>query len=178
MRNRIWAAGAVVVLAGAGFTLPVGVADAPSPSSVPEESEVRVSAGEAEPASATTAIEPAPIDREPAARQPEREPALAVLRGSASYYADLFEGRTTASGRPFHQAELVAAHKTLPFGTRLRVTNLANGREVEVEVVDRGPYAHGRILDLSKAAARRLDFIRRGHTRVRIEVLERGGGDA
>lgn len=100
-----------------------------------------------------------------------REPALETFTGSASYYADRFEGRTTASGVPFRQAAMWAAHRTLPFGTRLRVTNVANGSEVEVEVVDRGPYAHGRVLDLSRAAARRLDFIRAGHTRVRVEVL-------
>lgn len=103
----------------------------------------------------------------------ERAPALATFNGSASYYADKFEGRTTASGVPFRQARMWAAHKTLPFGTRLRVTNVANGNEVEVEVVDRGPYAHGRVLDLSKTAAKRLDFLRAGHTRVKIEVLER-----
>ncbi|HUG39901.1 MAG TPA: septal ring lytic transglycosylase RlpA family protein, partial [Longimicrobiales bacterium] len=108
-----------------------------------------------------------------AAPAPVREPALATITGSASYYADRFEGRTTASGVPFRQARMWAAHRTLPFGTRLRVTNLANGNEVEVEVVDRGPYAHGRVLDLSRTAARELDFIRAGHTRVRIEVLER-----
>lgn len=174
MRNRVWGAGAIVVLVGAGFTLPL--------------ERVEPSGADAVEATARSADERAPegsIARRSGARlapelpeQPElpaREPALAVLEGSASYYADMFEGRTTASGRPFHQSEMVAAHKELPFGTRLRVTNLANGREVEVEVVDRGPYAHGRVLDLSKSAARQLDFIREGHTEVRIEVLERGG---
>ena len=108
-------------------------------------------------------------------REPEpedRAPALDTFEGTASYYADKFEGRTTASGIPFRQAEMWAAHRSLPFGTRLRVTNLANRRQVEVEVVDRGPFIRGRILDLSRAAARRLDFIAEGLTRVRIEVLE------
>lgn len=102
---------------------------------------------------------------------PRTRRVLDTFSGSASYYADKFEGRTTASGVPFRQARMWAAHKTLPFGTKLRVTNLANGNQVEVEVVDRGPYAHGRVLDLSRSAARALDFIRSGHTRVRIEVM-------
>ncbi|MEX2570747.1 MAG: septal ring lytic transglycosylase RlpA family protein [Gemmatimonadota bacterium] len=67
---------------------------------------------------------------------------------------------------------MVAAHRHLPFGSLLRVTNQANGRTVQVRVVDRGPFAKGRILDLSRRAAEQLDFIRRGHTRVTIEVLE------
>lgn len=95
-----------------------------------------------------------------------------TLTGEASYYADSLAGRRTASGVPYRPNEMIAAHKTLPFGTLLRVTNLANGRVVEVRVVDRGPYAKGRILDLSRRAAEELGFIRQGHTRVRIEVLE------
>ena len=192
MRNRVWGAGAVIVLVGAGFSLPLervdprleatagGGADVAASESGAVAAASRSSGAEARAAARAEAREAAaaaavvsPTDSEQPDR-PEREPALAVLEGSASYYADMFEGRTTASGRTFRQAEMVAAHKKLPFGSRLRVTNLANGREVEVEVVDRGPYAHGRILDLSKSAARKLDFIRRGHTRVRIEVLERG----
>ena len=105
--------------------------------------------------------------------QPEAPPALETFTGSASYYADRFEGRRTASGIRFRQDELWAAHRTLPFGTRLRVTNLANGKQVEVEVVDRGPFVRGRVLDLSRAAARKLGYIRAGHTRVRVEVIER-----
>lgn len=109
----------------------------------------------------------------PAVPEPAGVPSLETFAGSASYYADRFEGRRTASGVRFRQAELWAAHRTLPFGTRLRVTNPANGRHVEVEVVDRGPYVRGRVLDLSRKAARQLDFIRAGHTRVTVEVLER-----
>lgn len=127
-------------------------------------------AAEAAPDAAETTAALRAAGREGAAA---REPALETITGSASYYADKFEGRRTASGVPFRQARMWAAHKTLPFGTRLRVTNLANGNEVEVEVVDRGPYARGRVLDLSKTAARQLDFIRSGHARVKIEVLER-----
>lgn len=106
----------------------------------------------------------------------EAESVLELQEGSASYYASMLAGRPTASGVPYDPSAAVAAHRKLPFGTRLRVHNLANGRSVEVEVVDRGPFAKGRILDLSRSAARKLDFLREGHTRVRIEVLEYGDG--
>lgn len=104
----------------------------------------------------------------------EAEAVLETQVGSASYYANVLAGRRTASGIPYDPSAAVAAHRQLPFGTRLRVHNLANDRTVEVEVVDRGPFAKGRILDLSRSAARELGFIRQGHTRVRIEVLEYG----
>ena len=68
---------------------------------------------------------------------------------------------------------MTAAHRRLPFGTRIKVTNLRNGRSVVVRINDRGPYARGRILDVSKAAARRLGFVGRGHTKVKISVLGR-----
>ena len=94
-----------------------------------------------------------------------------VQTGQASFYADRFEGRRTASGEIFTQGKLTAAHLTLPFGTSLRVTNLENGRVVVVRVNDRGPYVSGRIIDLSRRAAAELDFVRQGLTEVRIEVL-------
>ena len=91
--------------------------------------------------------------------------------GYASFYHDKFEGRKTSSGEKFRQEKMTCAHRTLPFGTKLRVTNLANNKEVIVTVNDRGPYSKGRIIDLSREAARKLDFIRSGHTRVAIEVI-------
>ena len=99
-----------------------------------------------------------------------------VLAGEATYYADKFEGRRTASGVPFRQAEMYAAHRTLPFGTVVRVTNERNGRSVVVRVVDRGPWGsvakrRNTIIDLSRSAAERLDYIRAGRAPVRIEVL-------
>ena len=94
--------------------------------------------------------------------------------GVASYYADRFQGRRTASGERFDNAQLTAAHRTLPFGTRARVTNLANGRSVVVRVNDRGPFVTGRVIDLSQAAARRLDMVRSGTARVRVEPLAPG----
>lgn len=106
---------------------------------------------------------------------------LEAVGGEATFYADYFEGRTTASGAPFRQNEMTAAHRTYPFGTLLRVTNLRNDRSVDVRVTDRGPFgarakARGTIIDLSRRAARELDFIRAGRTPVRVEVLEWGDG--
>ncbi len=91
--------------------------------------------------------------------------------GSASWYA--LDGRKTANGERMNSQAMTAAHRRLPFGTRIRVTNLRNGKSVIVRINDRGPFAKGRILDLSKAAARRLGFIGRGHTKVKISVLGR-----
>ncbi len=94
-----------------------------------------------------------------------------TYRGFASYYADKFDGRTTANGEIFNQNELTAAHKTLPFGTVLKVTNIKSNRSVIVRVNDRGPFAEGRILDLSRRAAEELDIIRAGIAEVEIVVL-------
>ena len=82
--------------------------------------------------------------------------------GKASYYADKFEGRRTASGETFHQNRLTAAHRTLPFGTKVKVTNVANGRSVKVRITDRGPFAEGRVIDLSKKAAKRIGMVNTG----------------
>jgi rare lipoprotein A len=90
---------------------------------------------------------------------------------TASWYGDPFHGRPTASGEPFDKNALTAAHRTLPFGTRLRVTYPATGRSVVVRVNDRGPFVPGRDLDLSQAAAERLGLIRAGVARVLVERL-------
>lgn len=102
--------------------------------------------------------------------------ARAPVTGEATYYADKFEGRRTASGIRFRQAEMYAAHRTLPFGTVVRVTNVRNGRSVVVRVVDRGPWGstakrRNTIIDLSRSAAERLDYIRAGRAPVRLEVM-------
>lgn len=91
--------------------------------------------------------------------------------GWASFYHDKFEGRKTSSGVKFRQKHLTCAHRTLPFGTVLRVTNLANNKSIEVVVNDRGPYSKGRIIDLTRAGAKALDFIKQGHTKVEIEIV-------
>ena len=89
----------------------------------------------------------------------------------ASWYGTGFHGRRTASGQVFDQERLTAAHKTLPFGTKLRVTNLRNGRSVLVTVTDRGPYVRNRQLDVSFGAARRLGLVNAGTAPVLIEKL-------
>src|SRR5690554_2633958 len=85
-----------------------------------------------------------------------------VETGKASYYADKFSGRTTASGAVFRQSKRTAAHKSLPFGTKVRVVDLKNGKSVKVRINDRGPFVHGRIIDLSRRSARKLDMINDG----------------
>ena len=110
-----------------------------------------------------------------ASEVPARSEVVRTLRGKAVFYGDKWHGRKTANGERFNQRALTAAHRSLPFGTRVRVTNLSNGRSVVVRINDRGPFGRdrGRIIDLSKAAARKLDFIRAGWARVRVEVLRK-----
>ena len=112
-------------------------------------------------------------------RQNTTAGVLAVAHGEATYYADKFDGRPTASGIRFRNQELYAAHRAYPFGTLLRVTNLKNRRSVVVRVVDRGPNgkserAQRTIVDLSQRAAQELRFLRDGRVPVRVEVLEWG----
>ncbi len=92
--------------------------------------------------------------------------------GMASYYGARFAGRKTANGERFNPSKMTAAHKTLRFGTRVRVTNLRNGRQVTVRINDRGPFVRGRIIDLSRAAASKIGMIQRGHARVRLERVK------
>ena len=89
----------------------------------------------------------------------------------ASFYGNELAGNRTASGERFSPNALTAAHRRLPFGTRLRVTNLANGKSVTVRITDRGPFVRGRIVDVSLGAARVLGFVAHGTARVRIEQL-------
>jgi rare lipoprotein A len=101
---------------------------------------------------------------------PER-PAPGQQVGQASWYGGKFHGRRTASGARFDQNKLTAASRTLPLGSRARVTNLHNGRSVVVQITDRGPYARRRVIDLSRAAAQQLGMVKRGTARVRVEPL-------
>jgi len=95
------------------------------------------------------------------------------LEGLASYYAEPYHGRRTASGEIFDSYQgLTAAHRTLPFNTVVRVTNKTNGREVDVRVNDRGPFVDGRVIDLSLRAAREIDLVRTGTAPVKIKVLK------
>jgi rare lipoprotein A len=109
----------------------------------------------------------APRERPPAPAPRERRDEIGV----ASYYAHRFHGRRTASGARYDMHALTCAHPTLPFGTRLRVTELEGGRSVVVTVTDRGPFAGGRIVDVSLAAAKKLGMVKRGVARVRVERL-------
>ena len=92
-------------------------------------------------------------------------------QGLASYYADSFHGKTTASGIPYDSAALTAAHRELPFGTMVRVTNTANNQQTLVTINDRGPFNRKRIIDLSKKAAKELSMIQEGVVNVKLEVL-------
>lgn len=95
-----------------------------------------------------------------------------VQTGTASWYGDAFHQRRTANGERFDKHALTAAHRTLPFGTRVRVTHLSSGRSVVLRINDRGPYVKGRVIDLSMAAAHRLDVARAGTARVKIEAVQ------
>lgn len=96
---------------------------------------------------------------------------IRTLQGMASWYGPGFHGRRTASGERFNQYALTAAHKTLPFGTQVRVTNLRNGQSVVVRINDRGPYSHGREIDLSKGSAQQIGLVSAGVASVKLEVL-------
>ncbi|HMD14730.1 MAG TPA: septal ring lytic transglycosylase RlpA family protein [Bacteroidota bacterium] len=99
---------------------------------------------------------------------------LTVEEGVASYYADEFNGRITSNGEKYDMNQLTAAHRTLPFNSRVRVTNTDNGQSVIVRINDRGPFKDDRIIDLSLAAAKAISLITAGTAHVRLEVIERG----
>ncbi|MBD3320506.1 MAG: septal ring lytic transglycosylase RlpA family protein [Chitinivibrionales bacterium] len=94
------------------------------------------------------------------------------MRGVASYYGRKFHGKKTASGERFDMFAHTAAHRSLPFGTKVKVTNLDNGKSVIVTINDRGPYKKGRIIDLSKGAARKIGLVQTGTARVRLEIVK------
>ncbi|MFL0356267.1 septal ring lytic transglycosylase RlpA family protein [Erythrobacter sp. GH1-10] len=104
---------------------------------------------------------------------PVEDPVVRSLgTGVASYYGRRFHGRRTANGERFDMRGMTAAHKTLPFGTKVRVTNPRNGRSVVVRINDRGPFVRGRTIDVSRAAAEELGMVSRGHARVELDVVE------
>jgi rare lipoprotein A len=121
------------------------------------------------------------LERESEPRAPDRNISPPVTPGNrsaplahvgkASWYGPGFGGKKTASGAVFDDDKFTAAHKTLPLGSRVKVTNLTNGKAVEVEINDRGPYAGNRIIDLSRAAARAIGMVADGVVQVRIEPL-------
>lgn len=99
------------------------------------------------------------------------EAAAHLGSGGASFYANRFAGRATASGERYDPAQFTAAHRTLPFGTLVRVTNVANGRSVIVRINDRGPFTRGRMIDVSRAAADELGLVARGHGMVELALI-------
>lgn len=117
------------------------------------------------------------VTREAARQQTQLVPGTShtelglPAEGYASWYGPGFAGRRTANGEVFNPTELTAAHRTLPFGTRIRITNLDNGLTVTVRINDRGPFKPGRIIDLSRGAAERLRMVGSGTARVRLELI-------
>jgi rare lipoprotein A len=103
---------------------------------------------------------------------PQPEPAGFTETGRASFYAKKFQGRKTASGERFDNMAMTAAHKTLPFGTKVLVTNTSNGRSVVVRINDRGPFIKGRIIDLSRLAFSKIAKTAQGTAPVRIRVIK------
>ena len=99
---------------------------------------------------------------------------IEVVQGAASWYGPGFYGRTTANGERFSKGTLTAAHRTLPFGTKVRVTNLSNGRSVVVRINDRGPFKYHRVIDLAHGAASQLQMMQAGEVPVKLEILAKG----
>ena len=98
--------------------------------------------------------------------------AIAAEEGIASYYSDIFQGKKTASGKLYDRNKLTAAHKTLAFGTKVKITDLKNNKSVVVTITDRGPYSKKRMVDLSYAAAQKIDLINAGISKVRMELIK------
>jgi rare lipoprotein A len=132
-------------------------------------------------AGCATQVPPSGPPQPPVAPQPPAQPSpplqsstderFFTQTGLASFYGAAHQGKTTADGNSFDQNDLTAAHRTLAFGTMVRVTNRNNGRTVKVKITDRGPHISGRIIDLSSAAARALDMEQSGVTRVSVEAF-------
>jgi rare lipoprotein A len=140
---------------------PVSTVPAAAPTSRPESA----------PPSAPPSTASGPGVTQPPTRTTPFVPGIFVEEGTASWYGTPFNGRRAANGEIFNMNTLVAAHRTLPFGSILRVTNLNNGRDVEVRVIDRGPFVGNRVLDLARAAAVALDMLGTGTAPVRIELI-------
>ena len=153
---------AALAAAGCGGRKPITTSVPPPPSTQPEPAPAPTPKPNPPPGTATA---------QPPTRTTPFIPGIYVEQGTASWYGIPFNGRRAANGEIFDMNTLVAAHRTLPFGSILRVTNLNNGREVEVRVIDRGPFVGDRILDLARAAAVSLDMIGTGTAPVRIELL-------
>jgi len=160
---------AIVGIIVLGAVLASQAGDRPDP--------VTIGTGKAGVNGVTAAAAPPPpqdLELEDEPLPPESTPGTPEPGGAASYYGSELEGQPTASGERFNPEGLTAAHRSLPLGTRVRVTNLSNNREVIVRINDRGPFHGNRVIDLSRAAARELGFLQRGTANVKLEKLPRG----
>ena len=101
---------------------------------------------------------------------------MAVGTGIASYYSDVFHGKKTACGEVYDKHKLTAAHRTLPIGTKIKITRLDNAKSVVVRINDRGPWSKNRILDMSRAAAEKIGLTRAGKAQVKFEVIDNSNG--
>ena len=132
-----------------------------------EESEQITTTQQAVPLMPLPALPPSPV-----APETDISSKLSqVVQGAASWYGPGFYGRTTANGERFRKGTLTAAHRTLPFGTKVRVTNLSNGRSVVVRINDRGPFKYHRVIDLAHGAASQLRMMQAGEVPVKLEIL-------
>ena len=173
---KFWAVASLLVVLTACTTAPSSPHLPPQlPGSAPSSTPVRpASKGLAKPEPSGRLADPAPVPGI-AADDENRlagEAAKELERGKASWYSLRFQGRRTASGERYDQRALTAAHKTLPFGTLVRVRSLLTGREIEVRVNDRGPFVRGRVIDLSHAAAEALGLLGLGVKEVVLFVPE------
>jgi rare lipoprotein A len=153
-----------------GLLLSYGCAMVQRPSDIAAPTETP-----AQPAAPKTSVgvQPAPsqlVPVQPTAKKSPAVPAKLPQTGEASWYGAQHQGKQTASGTIYDQAGLTAAHRSLPFGSKIKLTKLANGKSVEVEITDRGPSAENRIIDLSQAAAKALEMIESGTATVRLEL--------
>ena len=141
------------MLVAASVATVAAMAQAPAPAPAPAISPITV------PAAAAAAPAPASASGEH------------KMEGVAAYYSNRFNGRKTADGQRFNNGAMTAAHNTLPFGTRVKITNTKNNRSVVVRITDRGPTTPGRIFDLTRAAASKLGYVRSGHAEVKAEIV-------
>lgn len=168
--------GALTLLLSGSAMLP-GLADSSRAASLPPDQSSAESLDQAiRQVEAASPEEPSQPAMPPVPIAPESAPmprVLAVKTGQASWYGPGFYGRRTASGEPLRRGTLTAAHPYLPFGTRVRVTNLWNGRSEVVRINDRGPFHGGRVIDLAHGAAQQLGLTSSGVARVKLEILDK-----
>lgn len=161
------------VVAGLLGILPLAASSAATPdaASTPIDPATSAAVIELVPVPLTTEVTAQPSAADEGSAAPSAPQETHIGRGSASYYAAKFHGRRTASGEMFDNRAMTAAHRTLPFGTLVRVTNPANGASVVVRITDRGPFSRDRMIDVSRAAAEDLGLIARGHATVELSLI-------